>query len=304
MRDDAVFVGIDGGGTRSRALALDRDGRERARSEGPAALVREGEAGEAVAVVASLVRDIAAPDRTVASLVVGLAGAGRPATRAAIRDALLARALGSAVEVVPDIDVAYHDAFGSGAGILLLSGTGSIALGRAGDGREARAGGWGSALGDEGSGWGLGREGLRAVVRAADGRGPATDLTEALLAAVKAPSPRDLIAWMDAARKRDVAALAPVVLAAASAGDAVAVALAEDAARQLVAAVDAVRRALEPWDGAPAVALAGGLLAGSGAFRSRVEGQLAALPVRVDPREVIPVRGAARLALAAALGGP
>jgi N-acetylglucosamine kinase-like BadF-type ATPase len=299
MRDDAIFVGVDGGATGSRALALDAAGRERGRADGPPAPVWDGDTGEAVAVVASLVRDVAAAAGSgpVARVVVGLAGAGRSPARDAVRAALVERGVAPAVDVVSDGDVAYHDAFGAGAGILLLSGTGSMALGRSAAGREARAGGWGALLGDEGSGWALGVHGLRAVARAADGRGPATALTAALLPALALRSAPDLIAWVRGRSKRDVAALAPLVLQAAAAGDPVAIALRDDAARELAGAADAVRRALEPWDAPPSVALVGGLIAAGGLLRARVEAELAALSVRVDPRDVVPARGAARRAL-------
>jgi N-acetylglucosamine kinase-like BadF-type ATPase len=306
MTASQIYVGADGGGTGSRALALDPAGREVGRVQGPPALVREADAGPAAVAVAGLVRKVArvagAP-LPVARLVAGLAGAGRPAAREAVRSVLLDAGVAEDVEVLSDAEVAFHDAFGPGPGILLLSGTGSMALGRSADGRTARSGGWGDPLGDEGGGWSIGMAGLRAVTRAADGRGPDTRLGTLLLAALGLDAPADLIRWTAGATKRQVAALAPLVLQAADAGDALADELAGTGARELAHVVEAVRRSLEPWADTPAVALVGGLIAGAEApLRRRLERALAELPVRLDPREVIPARGAASLALGRSRG--
>lgn len=296
----AAFVGVDGGGTRSRAVVLGPDGRELGRLEGPPALVRQTTLDDSAGVVAALVRDaLAAAGATTPAtgLVAGLAGSGRPELRARLTNAIAEAAVARSVEIVTDADVAFFDAFGSGAGIILIAGTGSMARGRTADGRVARAGGWGERLGDEGSGWAVGLAGVQAVARAADGRAAATDLAPRLLAALGLASPDELIGWAASASKAQVAALAPVVVAAADAGDTVAAEIVGRAVRELTDAVEAVRRGLEPWSSTPAVALTGGLVAPGGPLRSRVETGLAELPVTVNPRPVDPARGAARQAL-------
>ena len=78
------------------------------------------------------------------------------------------------VLVVNDALVALEAGAGDGPGIVLIAGTGSICYGRNEEGQAARAGGWGYMLGDEGSGWWIGRRALSAVMRQFDGRGPAT----------------------------------------------------------------------------------------------------------------------------------
>jgi N-acetylglucosamine kinase-like BadF-type ATPase len=300
MERDIIVVGVDGGGTGSRAVALGLDGREQGRADGPPALVRDIAPDRAAGVVADLVREVAAAagvGTPVAVLVAGLAGVGRPGVRGVVHGALVDAGVADEVEVLGDSEVAFHDAFGAGAGILLVGGTGSMALGRSHDGRTARAGGWGDPLGDEGSGWFLGMSGLRAVARAADGRGPWTQLTNRLLDALDLADPPDLIRWTAAATKKEVAALAPHVLEAAASGDVVAVGLADDAARELAEAVEAVRRSLEPWAEPPEVAVAGGLIGAGAPLRARVDRALAELLVRPSARTVVPVRGAARRAL-------
>jgi N-acetylglucosamine kinase-like BadF-type ATPase len=312
-----LYVGVDGGATRCRAIVLDRDGRQVGRAEGPAGIVTVRTATAAAAIVAAVVRDAvrhalrddiadAGTASPVARLVAGLAGAGRPDARDAARSALEASGVARTVEVLGDSEVALDDAFDDGAGILIVAGTGSMALGRQAPGhgardrqgraRQARAGGWGMVLGDEGSGWWLGIAGLRAVARAADGRGPATILTRVLLGALALPDPAAMISRVGGASKGEIAALAPLVLRAALDGDAVARQLADDAAGELAAAAAAVRSALDPWPEPPTVVGVGGLIAPDGLLRDRVAEALARHELVFDPREVVPARGAARRA--------
>jgi glucosamine kinase len=307
-----LYVGVDGGATRCRAIVLDRDGREVGRAEGPAGIVTVRTATAAAAIVATVVRDAvrdagrddvgdAGASPPVARLVAGLAGAGRPDARDAARSALAATGIARAVEVLGDSEIALDDAFDDGAGILIVAGTGSMALGRQAPGRQARArharaGGWGVVLGDEGSGWWLGIGGLRAVARAADGRGAATILTRVLLDALALSDPAALISRVGGASKGEIAALAPLVLRAALDGDAVARQLADVAAGELAAAAAAVRRALDPWPEPPTVVGVGGLIAPDGLLRDRVAEALGRHELSFDPREVVPARGAARRA--------
>lgn len=294
-----IHVGVDGGATRCRAIALNDEGREVGRAEGAPALASVRAASAVAVTVAAVVGDAlraAGKEPPVTRLVVGLAGAGRPDVRAAVQAALEATGIAREVEVRSDTVIALDDAFDTGPGILVVAGTGSMALGRAADGREARAGGWGAALGDEGSGWWLGLHGLRAVARAVDGRGPATTLRGALLETLGLADPDAMIRWVDVASKGEVAALAPVVLRAADGGDATARRLADEAARELAAAADAARRALEPWPDPPTVAGVGGLIAPDGLLRDRLAAALESIALRFDPREVVPARGAARRA--------
>src|ERR671926_137105 len=78
------------------------------------------------------------------------------------------------------VNKALTGAIGFGAGVVVIAGTGSVAFGRNEAGEEARAGGWGPIIGDEGSGYFIARAGLAAIMRAHDGRGPATKMTEIL----------------------------------------------------------------------------------------------------------------------------
>lgn len=296
-------VGVDAGGSGSRARAVSASGELLAEVEGPPAAVDPADPDAAAERIAGLVRRAlqAAGAGDAAALVAAVAGAGREEPRRAVEDALGSSGLADRVRVETDARAAFRDGFGTdGDGILLAAGTGSIALARCGGG-EARAGGWGPALGDEGGGYDLARRALRRVARARDGRGAPTELTERLLAATGVTEPRRLIDWIARAERREVAALAPAVLDAAEAGDPVARRLASEAVASLSAAALAARR--RTGSGSPSrVALSGGLLAAGGPLRRPVEDRLQALGLEVLPGSAASLPGACRLARELAAG--
>jgi predicted NBD/HSP70 family sugar kinase len=149
-------IGVDLGGTWVRVVAFDARGRCRElRRPSP------GVAGLPV-FLTRLWRRWAAERGDVESLVVASRGVWTNAERR--RQQRRLRALGRQVTVISDVEAAYLGGLGEGAGILLLAGTGSMALGRNARGRWARAGGWGPLLGDEGSAFWIGREWLRATM--------------------------------------------------------------------------------------------------------------------------------------------
>jgi len=300
MSEPARVVGIDAGGTHSRAVVLDREGGELAVAQGGAGLVRAGQEREVAATLARLTREALAapggggPGHTAAALVAGVAGAGHPKVRADLQARLEEEGVAGVVSVVTDLEVAFHDAFPTGPGIMVVIGTGSIAVARDRDGRETRVGGWGELLGDEGSGYALGLAALRSVARAADGRGPQTALTGIVLRVLEVAEPQGLIPWVGGATKSEVAALAPGVLEAAEAGDGVAGAL-------QLEALEAIRLLLrvaagEVGDEAE-VALGGGLLLPGRPLRAAVETVAETMGLILTDREVRPERGAARMAL-------
>jgi N-acetylglucosamine kinase-like BadF-type ATPase len=146
-------------------------------------------------------------------------------------------------------------------GVAVISGTGSIALGRDAQGTFVRVGGWGHVLGDEGSGFGIGHEALQSAVRAADGRGHATALLESILRHWQLPTPEALLERVyPTFDKTAIAALAPLVLALARAGDHVACRIEERAANELALAVMTVARRLNFVAGRLPVAFGGGVL--------------------------------------------
>ena len=292
-------MGIDGGGTRTRVALADEAGRESARAEGPPTLIDPADRKATIGVIVDLCRRVAAKggaDLPVAGLWAGIAGAGTEPTRGIVETALREAGLSSRTSVGADAEAIFHDAFPSGPGILLISGTGSIALARGGDGSRVRVGGWGAHLGDQGSGYRIGMAALRALARGEDGRGAPTMLRDRVLEALEVPSPTDLIKWTATARKADVAALVPLICEVAEAGDQVATTVIEKAVDELVGHVRTLVRRLEPWPATPEVALAGGVIEEAGPLRLRVVQAIEALPCRLRDGAVDGARGACSLA--------
>jgi N-acetylglucosamine kinase-like BadF-type ATPase len=160
-------------------------------------------------------------------------------------------------------------------GVALIAGTGSIALGRSIAGQRAQVGGWGHILGDEGSGYDIGRRGLQAAVRAADGRDAPTLLLDLVLRRWRLATPNDLVAEVYQhtsyeQEKAAVAHLAPLVLRAAEAGDATARRILSHAAGELsllaVTAIDALDAGAQPVS----LAVGGGLLTNAHELRASV----------------------------------
>jgi len=176
----SYFIGVDGGGTKTRAVLVDREGHELGRAAVDGAVATAHDPSAAARAVARAVRDAAEAagvELPGAVLWAGLAGAGPRAARDGVTKALVRLRLASEVHVGTDVEAAFHDAFPEGPGILLIAGTGSIAWLRSADDVTRRVGGWGQHIGDEGSGFALGIAGLRLVTHAADGRAGETRLS-------------------------------------------------------------------------------------------------------------------------------
>lgn len=296
-----LVVGVDGGGSGSRALVMGGDGSERARSEGPPALVHPSNPGAAAGSAGATARDAlekAGATLPVHALWMGLAGAGRPQAREAVEIALRSQGLALRTKVGMDVEGAHYDAFAEGPGILLAVGTGTMMWGRDPDGEAMRVGGWGHPLGEEGSGYWIGLQALRAVVQAADGRGGDTALSGAVLEALELGDAQELVPWMAGATKRDVAMLAPMALQAAEEGDTEAGRIRDQALEALVQHLEVAVREWAPWGGRFPLALSGGLLREGGLMRQPLLERARALGADPYLEPVLAVRGAARLALA------
>jgi N-acetylglucosamine kinase-like BadF-type ATPase len=239
----------------------------------------------------------------VAAACLGLAGAGRPDDQAAVRAWAARIELAAAIEVVGDVALPVA-LLPHGFGVAVVAGTGSCVLGRAADGRTARSGGWGPLLGDEGSGYALVLDALKAVALAADRRGPATTLTGRLLARMGLGEPARLIPAVhgpDWDRSR-LSELAVNVIRAADEGDVVAGAIVARHCEVLAACVAAVLTDLGLPRAGWSLALAGGLLVQAPTYRDRLLLRLSAIGLR--PADVLavsePAEGAVRLAVSLA----
>jgi len=300
-----LIVGVDGGGSKTQVTVATAKGKELATLSGEASAVRPGEALASADIIGMLVRDALAAAGAAerpAILVAGVAGTGREAERTALTRALIGEGLADAVEVVPDAEIALVDAFGTGgAGILLVSGTGSVAFGRSPTGEFRRCGGWGPNCGDEGSGAWIGRRALSVVTSSADEREPETRLMGALMTALDLDSIEELIPWAAAAAPKDLAALAGHVMTLAADRDLRANSICTVAAEKLVLHVRTLARQLFADERAAVpVALAGGMMVRGSFMRRLVEHRLrTAVPgSQLHAEDVIPVRGALTLARA------
>jgi len=287
-----IVVGVDAGGSRTR-VAVWRDGERLGDGQGSGAAMRPGRALQSAAAIAAAAKStLARLGITYADLLVaGVAGAGRRQEAELLREALRGEGVAERVRVTTDIELALAAAPEVDA--VLMAGTGSVAIARS-DGGPIQVGGHGWQMGDEGGGYWIGRQALRAVGRSADGRAEPTVLTELLLKIAAAPDARDLAAWAAVASPREVAALTPAVASAASSGDAAAERILELATEELEALVGALagRR-----DGSlETIALGGGLLGADGPLRKRLTRALEASGIRVDPAPLEAIDGVPALA--------
>src|SRR5688500_9807460 len=294
-----VVAGVDGGGSKTRVIVATDEGEVVGEATGAGSATAPDRTDESAHIISALLNQAmpsAGMEGTRPRVVVaGVSGTGRPSVQRALRAALEDEEISEEVMVVGDGDVAMYDAFGEGAGVLVIAGTGSIAHGRGPSGATARCGGWGPAIGDEGSGRWIGQRALGVVAAAADGREPPTELTGAVLTAAQLNEPSELIPWALVATSKELAALAPVVLNAAVNGDVRANALVGIAVEELVLHVRALAVRLFGDDRAAVpVALAGGLMTKGSLLRKRLEQRLkSAVPgAHVKPGEILPARGA------------
>ncbi len=300
----SLVIGIDGGGTKTRALLADEHGERLAEAIGEGSAVRPGQVARSASVIGDVARRVleigGAAEGKPRVLCVGVAGVGRKSERQALYEAVAAQQIADEVVILTDFTVAIDDAFGDGPGVLLIAGTGSSAFGRGPAGNTARCGGWGPVIGDEGSGGWIGRRALSVIAAAADGREPETALTGAVLTATECGEASDLIRWAASATPGTLATLAPVVIHVADAGDLRANSIISMAVEELALHVRALARQLFTDERASVpVALTGGLLAKGSSFRKRLEHRLkTAVPgAHLSGDEVDAARGAVRNAV-------
>jgi len=178
------------------------------------------------------------PTAQLSSVCVGAAGAASaPEAARALAAHLLAELPADEVAVTSDAITAHAGALGGRPGVVLAIGTGSVAIGIGADGAYARVDGWGPWLGDEGGGAWIGTAGLRAALRAHDGRSPATALLAAAIDRFGTPDHLPAVVDRGGNPARTAASFAPDVAAAAQAGDAAAAEILDEAATRLVSAV-------------------------------------------------------------------
>jgi N-acetylglucosamine kinase-like BadF-type ATPase len=266
------FLGIDGGGSKTTAAVCGADGRiaALAMGEGSNPLSRPWPEVEETlrALIRDCLRQAGAAAHEVEGLFFGLAGADRPQVQTMIVNAFQAE-WGERLQIDNDAVAALYSGTWGGPGIVLIAGTGSIACALTADGSRHRVGGWGYLVGDEGSGFDLGRQAVAAALRAFDGRGEATTLTGMLVSHYGVDTPDQLIARLYGSPnpRRELAGAAILVDRAAAAGDAVAGRLVRQAAASLL---ELAETCLAKAGERLPVVLAGGLMAADTMLRRAV----------------------------------
>jgi len=234
----AYYLGIDGGGTKTRCVLGDETMVLATAMSGGSNIVRLGETQAREALHTALHQVCATANISsaqISAICIGAAGAARPDIAAKIRSILAEMTPGLAltnIEVVGDTVIALEAAFGAGPGVIAIAGTGSIAYGRDASGHIARAGGWGFAISDEGSGHWIGRRAISATLSAHD-QGLETALTAMILQAWKLNTIDELVRQASSTPPPDFPRLFPIVLRAADEGDSVARSLLTDAGAKL-----------------------------------------------------------------------
>jgi N-acetylglucosamine kinase-like BadF-type ATPase len=295
-----LVVGMDAGGTKTRAFAVTRGGEIVGRGAGGGANLLSSP--DPQGSIAAALREALA-GRIPDAVVLSCAGGEREAERAKGR-AILASLLGPevAVDVTHDAKAALYAGNPAGCGVVLISGTGSIAYGRNDQGVEARCGGWGYLVGDEGSAVWIGQEGLRATSYDHDGRGSPTAISRHLFEDLGAGDFNDVLPLLYGKPHPSPAILAATraVARAFAENDGIAVNIVQRGARSLADMAATVAHGLS-LEGGP-VYLSGGAFENVRPLEKAVRLELlSALPrAAVEPVGEEPAMGAARLAAALA----
>jgi len=297
-----LVVGMDAGGTKTRAFAVTRGGEIVGRGAGGGANLLSSP--DPQGSIAAALREALA-GRVPDAVVLACAGGEREAERArgrAILEALLGPAV--AVGVTHDAKAALYAGNPAGCGVVLISGTGSIAYGRNDQGAEARCGGWGHLVGDEGSAVWIGQEGLRAASYDHDGRGSPTTITRHLLDDLGVIDFNGVLPLLYGRPHPSPAILASTraVARAFAEHDGIAVNIVQRGSRLLAGMAATVARELL-LEGGP-VYLAGGAFENVRPLEKAVRTELLSVLPRaaVEPVGEEPALGAARLAAALAWG--
>jgi N-acetylglucosamine kinase-like BadF-type ATPase len=300
-------LGIDAGGTKTVCILADADGRIVAEARGTGANLQAAGELEVEKVLHQVMETVLSEwEGLPAAICLGIAGVDRPEDGEAVRGIMRRIGFKTPTLVVNDALVALVAGAGDNPGVVLVSGTGSIAYGRDAAGRAARSGGWGYLLGDEGGGYWIGRAALSAVVRQYDGRGPATLLTELVLERLKLASPTALIReiYDRDVHRQTITGLASLVQTATERRDAVAADILHRAGAELAAAVGSVITRLEMRGDVFPTILAGGIFRGVPWLVGDVKRRISEVAPRSEVRllDVEPAIGAVRLAIATAQG--
>lgn len=305
------ILGIDGGGTKTLAVIADLNGQIiGAGLGGPANFddvgISTAQANIETAVVMAC-QQANLPQEPFASVFLGMAGVVSPRDHAIVQQIALSLGLAEPerIGIGHDCSIALAGGLSGRPGIVLIIGTGSSCYGQTADGQGWRSGGWGHLISDEGSSYWLGVQAMRTAVMVSDGRLPASMLLEKVQQHFGLTEVNDLMhrIYVQGLSRSEIAALAPMVIQAAEAGDSPAQELIRHGTQDLAECVLAVSNRLGFSNTASSagceVALVGGLLKAGDIYINPLRQAIhERLPYsQVHPAELPPVAGACLLAL-------
>lgn len=300
------YIGIDGGGTKSRLLAVAPDGSEVGRAMGGSTNLASNTQESVRDCLARLFADFEAGSgankEDCLAVCIGSAGLDYEAKEQEMQEILRGVGFRCPVVAVNDSLLALAAETRGEPGVVVIAGTGSIAYGRDAEGRTYRAGGWGHLIDDGGSGYWIAKEGVRRTLRAFDGSDPHTLLEQTLPAAFGvALLPEIIDTIYGGANKAELAAFAVYVDEGARQHDAVCCAILEDAAQELFVLVDTILRRMQSPDAM--VIASGGTILGCERLFAGFERRVAAAHpgARIGKIQAEPVMGAVYMAMQAAV---
>jgi N-acetylglucosamine kinase-like BadF-type ATPase len=251
QKSHQLFLGVDGGGTKTHAVLIDEFGE----------IVGEGFSGASNPLRVGIERAVGnifkaaenaadAAGRSRADIVAiecGLAGVRREDLRRSVRQRVSENYRIKDVGVVTDAEIALYAVNSGKAALVVIAGTGSICLGRNDKGETAIAGGWGPLAGDEGGGAGLARRALQAVAKAVDGRGNPTVLSRYATEYFRTSTPEDVMVaiYTPQTDNAKIAGFARFVVRAAKEKDKIALEILREGGAELGLAATAVIKKLK-----------------------------------------------------------
>jgi N-acetylglucosamine kinase-like BadF-type ATPase len=252
MNKALYIIGIDGGGTKTSAVLCASDQTILTEAQGESSNIQLVGVECAAEIILALVRQcchsVGCTISEIGAIVAGVAGAGRTSDRQQLFDGITALAQKNQLPLPPlgiesDARIALEGAFHGKHGIIVIAGTGSMVLGKSASGKLYRAGGWGRIIGDEGSGYAIGREAFRTIATAIDGGNIQTRLTKLFAEKLQLDSQEAIIHTVYRTNF-DIASVVPFVLDAAAKNDKAAKSILTNAAIELVETIDIVTEKL------------------------------------------------------------
>ena len=310
---ERLLLGVDGGGSKTAALVASLD------DAGGIHVLGRGFAGSSNVLLTGTQPSLASLNqavdqaldeanvdcRSMDCTVLALAGSTAPDVRKMVAAWTKSRRLTSHVVIIHDVYPVLLSGTDHAWGIALIVGTGSVAFGVDPAGATITRGGWGHWYGDRGSGFDLGRKALAAVAESSDDIGPETMLTDMVLEKLETSNPRSMLKSLSSGvdTRREIAAIAPIVLDAAERQDRVARLIISDAVAETVKLVASVSKGLAFSRPYP-LALAGGVVSGSPYFRDELSELLSRMQPAPEKLSVVyePVMGCLKVAQAKLLG--